>query len=77
MADNDNSQYEDNQPSIKATAPGDRGGAISLTPEQMRMVAFAHGITSVRCSCGDVENCQDCFSTANTRYLAGRHLGYF
>jgi hypothetical protein len=77
MADNDNSQYEDNQPSIKGTAPGDRGGAISLTPGQMRQVAFIHSVTSARCACGDVENCQDCNTTSRMKEMAGRHLGYF
>jgi hypothetical protein len=63
--------------SVKATTPGDRGGSISLTPGQMRQVAFIHSVTSARCACGDAENCRDCNTTAQMKELAGRHLGYF
>jgi hypothetical protein len=76
MSDTEHSEFESNQPSIKATTPGDRGGSISLTPGQMRQVHFIHSVTSARCACGDVENCRDCNTTAQMKELAGRHLGY-
>lgn len=63
--------------SVPGTKPGDRGGSISLTPGQMRQVAFIHGITSQRCQCGDVESCRDCNTTETMKQLAGQHLGYF
>ena len=63
--------------SVPASKYDDRGGALSLTPGQMRQVAFIHGITSQRCQCGDVESCRDCNTTATMKQLAGRHLGYF
>jgi len=67
------------QEAIPGYKPGrlGAGGVQTLSPGQMRQVAFIHGITSQRCQCGDVESCRDCNTTETMKQLAGQHLGYF
>lgn len=62
------------QTSIKAVPAGQQSSGF-LTPGQMRQVAFIHSVTSARCACGDLDNCNDCQTTHNMKELAGRHLG--